>query len=76
MNHIQQGLIDSAQFNGYVGNINWVLLIIAVNFIFEAENIIKKIIKANAVQSIRNSEDVSKTMKGMRKKVTGVFKGK
>ena len=76
MNHIQQGLIDNAQFDGYVGNINWVLLIIAVNFIFEAENIIKKIIKANAVKSIRNSEDVSESMKGMRKKVTGVFKRK
>lgn len=59
MNHIHQGIQDSMIYEGYIGNTNWVLLIIAVNFIFEAENIIKKIIKANA-ESIRNTGEISK----------------
>lgn len=74
MSHIQQGIASSQNFNGYVGNVNWVLLIIAINFIFEAENIVKKIIKANAVKSIKNSNDVAQGLKGAPKKIKKAFR--
>lgn len=65
--HIQNGIA-----NGNVSRMNWVILIIAVNFIFEAEAIIKKIIKANA-ESLRNSNDMSKMLKGAPGRVKGMF---
>ena len=55
--HVQNGIV-----NGNVSQMNWVILIIAVNFIFEAEGIIKKIIKANA-NSIGSSSDAFQKVK-------------
>lgn len=66
--HIQNGIA-----NGNVSRMNWVTLIIAVNFMFEAEAILKKIIKANA-ESIRNSTDMSTALKGGAGKVKSIFK--
>lgn len=61
--HVQNGIMS-----GNISKMNWVILIISINFIFEAENIFKKIIKANAT-TLENSSDVSKKLKGMRKKI-------
>ena len=66
--HVQNGIAT-----GSVSKMNWVILIVAVNFIFEAEAIIKKIIKANAA-SLGNATDVSKKMRGMPKTPKGVMK--
>lgn len=60
--NIQNGLM-----NGKIANMNWVILIIAINFIFEGESILKKIIKANA-ESLRNAGDEAESIKGMGKK--------
>ena len=49
--------------NGGVERMNWIILIIAINFIFEAEGIIKKIIKANAA-SIKDAAGVAQDIKG------------
>lgn len=61
-----------------VEKMNWIILIIAINFIFEAESILKKIIKANAA-SIRDATDIGGDIKGFgdkaRSKVNG-FVGK
>ena len=65
--------VQSSIMNDGVTRMNWVILIIAINFIFEGEAILKKIIKANA-ESIRNSNDMSKGMKGV-KNVPGKVKG-
>lgn len=55
--------IQNGMANGEVEKMNWIVLIIGINFIFEAERIVKKIIKANA-ESIKNAEDMSKDLKG------------
>ncbi len=60
--------------NGYIEKMNWIILIVAINFIFEAEAIIKKIIKANAA-SISNAGDVATSIKGAGKKTRGAVKG-
>lgn len=53
-----------------VEKMNWIILIIAINFIFEAESILKKIIKANAA-SIRDATEVGGNIKGFGTAVKG-----
>lgn len=60
--NVQNGLM-----NGKIANMNWIILIIAINFIFEGESILKKIIKANA-ESLKNSGDTAQSIKGMGQK--------
>ena len=76
MVHVQNGIVGSD-----LKQINWVILIIAVNFIFEGEAILKKIIKANA-ESVTDGTNVfgnaRKLVEGAWAapgKVVGFFKG-
>lgn len=73
--HVQNGIM-----NGGVEKMNWVILIIAINFIFEAETILKKIIKANAA-SLKDASAAENEIKGFGKgikshgkRVIGIFK--
>lgn len=73
--HVQNGIM-----NGGVEKMNWVILIIAINFIFEAETILKKIIKANAA-SIKDASDAEGEIKGFgrgirshARRIRGAFK--
>lgn len=75
MANVQNGIV-----NGGVERMNWVILIIAINFIFEAESILKKIIKANAA-SINDASGVEGELKGFGKgikdhgkRIKGMFK--
>ncbi len=75
MANVQNGIV-----NGGVERMNWVILIIAINFIFEAESILKKIIKANAT-SINDASGVEGELKGFGKgikdhgkRIKGMFK--
>lgn len=61
MANVQNGIV-----NGGVERMNWIILIIAINFIFEAEKILKKIIKANAA-SINDAAGVEGEIKGFGK---------
>ena len=65
--HIQNGIV-----NGNLSQMNWVLLIIAVNFLFEAEKIIKKIIKASG-NSVGDATGISSGLKGAAKKIKNAF---
>ena len=58
-----------------INDANWVILIISVNFLFEGEKIVKKIIKANNATSVRDSGQVFIAIKGAPGRVKGIFKG-
>lgn len=73
--HVQNGIM-----NGGVERMNWIILIIAINFIFEAEAILKKIIKANAA-SLKDASAAEGDIKGFGRgirdhgrKIKGMFK--
>ena len=65
MANVQNGLV-----NGRVENMNWIILIMAINFIFEGEGILKKIIKANAA----SIKDATETDGFLRNKAKGLGK--
>lgn len=65
MSQVQNGIATGA-----VEKMNWVIMIVSVNFLFEGEKIVKKIMKANAV-SVIGSDDVAKGMRGAGGKVWG-----
>lgn len=66
MAQVQNGIATGA-----VEKMNWVIMIVSVNFLFEGEKIVKKIMKANAAVSVIGSDDVAKGMKGAGGKVWG-----
>lgn len=66
---IQDGLA-----RGKIESANWILLIVAVNFIFEGENILKKIIKANA-ESLKGAGESAQELKEIGKRGFGMAKG-
>lgn len=66
---------------GDIQRTNWVILIVSINFLFQGETIVKKIIKANAA-SVRGGDEVFKSAENMRKgakkhlgEVKGFIKG-
>lgn len=69
MSQVQNGIATGA-----VEKMNWVIMIVSVNFLFEGEKIVKKIMKANAV-SVIGSDDVAKGMRGAGGKVLGAGGG-
>lgn len=68
MLHVRNSIVQ-----GDIQRMNWVILIISVNFLFEGEKIVKKIIKANA-ESLRSGDEVLKGAK--RARVGAVALGK
>ncbi len=66
MAQVQNGIATGA-----VEKMNWVIMIVSVNFLFEGEKIVKKIMKANAAVSVPGSDDVAKGMRGAGGKVWG-----
>ncbi len=66
MAQVQNGIATGA-----VEKMNWVIMIVSVNFLFEGEKIVKKIMKANAAVSVIGSDDVAKGMRGAGGKVWG-----
>lgn len=66
MSQVQNGIATGA-----VEKMNWVIMIVSVNFLFEGEKIVKKIMKANAAVSVLGSDDVAKGMRGAGGKVWG-----
>lgn len=65
MSQVQNGIATGA-----VEKMNWVIMIVSVNFLFEGEKIVKKIMKANAT-SVIGSDDVAKGMKGAGGRIWG-----
>ena len=65
---IVYGLISSVIMNQItsalnaegVNSINWLLMIIAINFVFAGEKMLREIISAAATESVQNPDDVSK----------------
>ncbi len=55
-------------------SINWLLMIVAINFVFAGEKMLREIISAAATESIQNPEDVSKGAIGGAKKIGGTTK--
>ena len=65
MAQVQNGIATGA-----VEKMNWVIMIVSVNFLFEGEKIVKKIMKTNAV-SVIGRDDVAKGMSAAPGKVWG-----
>lgn len=59
MNQIYAKLGTNGQYD-----MNWFLLIVAINFIFTGEKILKEIINAIQTETIKDASDVSKDMRG------------
>ena len=79
---IVYGLISSVIMNQItsalnaegVNSINWLLMIIAINFVFAGEKMLREIISAAATESVQNPDDVSKGAIGGAKKIGGTTK--
>ena len=79
---IVYGLISSVIINQItsvlnsegINSINWLLMIVAVNFVFAGEKMLREIINAAATESVQNPEDVSKGAIGGAKKIGGTTK--
>lgn len=66
MAQVQNGVVT-----GDIEKMNWIIMIVSVNFLFEGEKIIKNIMKANSAVSVASSENVARGMKGAGGKVVG-----
>ena len=56
-----------------VGHMNWITVIVAINFLFEGEAILKKILKANA-ESVPGAKETAGAIRGAPKKFLGLFR--
>lgn len=72
------GIIMNQIFNqlssGGLVEINWLLMICSVNFIFEGEKILKEIMNAGHTETIKNAADVAQGASGQMKKMGGNVK--
>lgn len=50
--------------DGLLANINWIIFIVATNFVFAGEKIIRDIINAAGTESVKPAGDVGKGMRG------------
>lgn len=60
---------------GNLTRINWIIFIVATNFVFTGEKLIRSIINAAGTESVKSADEVAKGFKGGFKKIKKVGKG-